>query len=83
MTASRVTAMMRELTLHNEKAAAARAMSAEELMTSYGLTADETDAIVGRRLDVLHSMGVHEVTLMQFSRTFQFSIAERWLELAK
>lgn len=82
MTASRVTAMMRELTLDSAKAEAARGMSRDQLRIAYRLSESEGGAIADRRLDLLHAMGVHEVTLMQFSRTFRFSIADRWRELA-
>ena len=81
MTAARVTAMMHELTLDPARAAGARDLGAAELSAAYGLTAEETRAVLDRRLDVLHDLGVHGVTLMQFARTFGFSIADRWAEL--
>lgn len=83
MTAARVTAMMRLLTLEPERAAAAREMTAERIRAEYGLDPVEADAVVERRVDVLYRSGVHEVTLMQFARTFGFSIAERWAELSR
>lgn len=81
MSAAKVTSMMRQLTLHPEAAERARDMDRGELQDRFGLTDAEISAIVDRRLDVLYEMGVHEVTLMQYSRTFGFSIAERWAEL--
>jgi hypothetical protein len=78
----RVTAMFRELTLRPELAAEARTMGADELTERFGLTGDEAEAILSRRLDILHDWGVNGVTLMQFARTFRFSIARRWAELA-
>lgn len=81
MSAARITAMMRLLTLDADRAAAARRAEAAELAETYRLTMREAQAIRDRRLDLLDELGVHGVTLMQFGRVFQFSIADRWAEL--
>jgi hypothetical protein len=83
MSAARITAMMRLLTLDSDRAAEARRLRVPELAETYRLTLEEAQAIHDRRLDVLHELGVHGVTMMQFARTFQFSIADRWAELKR
>lgn len=73
---------LRTWSLDPQEAAYAREASVEELSSRYGLTADEATAVAEGRVDWLYEYGVHPMSLIQLSRVFEFSITQRWSELA-
>lgn len=57
------------------------ATSADIVAAADGISVDEAELLVQRRIDRLYEAGVHPMTLVQMSRLFGFDIGIRWHEL--
>ena len=71
----------REWYLNPSRGAWAREATAADLQAEAGFTPQEAEAVASRRVDALHAMGVHPMTLIQLSRVLGFPLDERWREL--